>query len=129
MDHYPNYNTSAGVFTPDNLIAGHFPIKTKVVTLKAGAAFKRGDILAAEVTGDGETGISETGKFVLVTADADARYLLAEDRDATDVDATAVAYVTGEFNINSVRVGAGATAAGCAAALEPRSIFLLSAVA
>lgn len=124
MSHYPAF-ANAGTFTPDNLIAGDFPRKTKTVTLASGTAYKRGDVLMPEVDGDDEP----TGNYTICTDNGSAIYILAEDRDASDGDLDATVFMTGEFNINSVNVGAGATKAGVSVTLEARNIYLVAAVA
>lgn len=116
----PSGLTAQGTFSPDNLIAGGFPIHTKPgVILSGSGALKRGTVL--EVSGT-------AGKFRAVTVDANAKYILAEDVDATSADKTTVFYVTGTFNESDVTLGSGATLAGVRAALEPLSIFLVGTV-
>lgn len=120
-NHYPAYGT-AGTFSPDNLQAGDFPIKTKTVVLKAGTAFVRGTVLEEGTTTD-------AGKYLKVTTDANAKYILLEDMDATAADKMATVAITGEFNGRSLVLGSGATLAGVTKALEPLSIFIRGAVA
>jgi hypothetical protein len=117
----PSGVTNQGSFVPDNLVIGDFPSVTKAVTLKAGRNYKRGDVLMGLTAGD-------AGKFGIVTTDANAKYILLEDTDATSADKISVAAVTGKFNRNRVTLGAGATLAGVTAALEPLSVFLLDSV-
>lgn len=120
-NHYPAYGT-AGTFAPDNLQAGDFPLKTKSVVLKAGTAFLRGTVLE-------EGTLTDVGKYLKVTTDANAKYILLEDMDATAADKMATVAITGEFNGRSLILGAGATIAGVSKALEPLSIFVRGAVA
>lgn len=121
VNYYPAYGT-AGTFVPDNLQAGDFPIKTKTVLLKAGTAFLRGTVLE-------EGTVADVGKYLKVTTDANAKYVLLEDMDATAADKMATVAITGEFNGRSLVLGAGATIAGVTKALEPLSIFVRGAVA
>lgn len=111
--------TSQGTYAPDNLIAGDFDTVTKAVTIISGQNLLRGAVLQVSGT---------PGKYNIVTTDANAKYILAEDCDATSGDKTATVYVTGEFNQTEVYIGGGATLAGVAAALEPLSIFLRTPV-
>jgi hypothetical protein len=116
----PTGITTQGTYAPDNLIAGNFPIQTKSgVILSGSGVLKRGTIL--EVSGS-------PGKFRAVTVDANAKYVLAEDVDATAGDKTTIFYVTGAFNDTEVFYGVGGTLAGSRAALEPLSIFLVPVV-
>ncbi len=121
VNHYPAYGT-AGTFVPDNLLAGDFPLKTKTITLKAGTSYTRGMVLEEGASAD-------VGKFLLVTTDANAKYVLLEDMDATAADKKATVAITGEFNSNALTLGSGATKAGITKALEPLSIFVRDAVA
>lgn len=114
--------TAAGTFTPDNLIAGDFPIKTKTVTLKSGTSFKRGHVLEAGTSGN-------AGKYLEVTTDANAKYVLLEDIDATAADKLGTVAITGEFNGSELTLGSGATLAGVTTALEPLSVFVRGSVA
>lgn len=116
------FNKQVGSFIPDGLIAGDFDIVTSSVTLKAGRAYLRGDVIMPLSGGD-------AGKFGLVTTDASAKYIVLEDMDATSADKPAVVAVTGQYNSNKVTLGEGATLAGVKAALETLSIFLVDGVA
>lgn len=117
----PSGVTAQGTFTPDELIAGSFPIHSiQGVILSGSGVLKRGTVL--EVSGT-------AGKYRAVTTDANALYILAEDVDATSADKTTVFYVTGTFNKNKLFYGSGGTFAGCKPVLEARSIFLVDSVA
>ena len=116
------FNKNVGSFIPDGLMAGDFPVNTKSVTLKAGTNYVRGSVLMGLTAGD-------AGKFGLVTTDANAKYILLEDMDATAADKSAVVAITGQFNSNKLTLGSGATLAGVTAALEPLSIFVVDGVA
>ena len=117
----PSGATTQGTFVPDNLIGGDFDIVTKSVTLKAGTNYVRGHVLQALTAGD-------AGKYGPVTVDANAKYILLEDVDATAADKISVVAITGKVNKNNLTLGAGATLAGVAAALEPLSIFLVDSI-
>lgn len=120
INHYPGFE-NAGSITPQELIAGDYPIARKNVTLKGGAAYVRGTVLQEGTTTD-------VGKFSAVTTDANAAFILLEDRDATAGDLTAVVAMTGEFNKHALTLGVGATLAGITAALEAKNIYIRDAV-
>lgn len=113
--------TALGTFTPDNLIAGGFPAHTKSVSLKHGVNYARGAVLQVSAT---------PGIYEKVTTDADAIYVLLEDRDLTAAVAAQPGMIamTGEFNSTAVSLGAGATLAGVTTALEAKNIYLRATV-
>jgi len=82
------------------------------------------------IVGDGfDITVTATGqKYQAVTSDVNAKYILAEDCDATSTDKTTVAYVTGKFNSRALTLGAGATLAGVTARLEGRGIHVVDSV-
>lgn len=96
-------------FTPDNLVAGNFPIQTGGFTLIAGQNLSRGTPLGI---------ISASGKLTQSASAAGngsekVRAILAEDCDASGGDAACVVYLSGEFNEDDVEalLGAGHTLA------------------
>lgn len=117
----PSGATSQGTYTPDNLIAGHFPIATKQVTIKSGNNLVRGTVLEEGTAGD-------AGKFFAVTTAGNAKYILAEDVDATSADKVSVAYMSGQFNSRRVTLGTGPTLAAVTTALEAKNIYLVDTV-
>lgn len=117
----PSGFNSQGTYTPDNLIAGNFPIATKQVTIKSGNNLVRGTVLEEGTAGD-------AGKFFAVTTAANAKYILAEDCNATGGDKVTVAYLTGQFNSRRVTLGTGPTLAAVTTALEARNIYLVDTV-
>lgn len=121
MSYEPSFSVQ-GTFVPDNLRAGDFPVKTKTITLKAGTSYVRGHVLMGLTGGD-------AGKFGPVTTDANAKYILLEDVDATSADKIGTVAMTGEFNGSKLTLGAGSTLAGITTALEPLSIFVRDSVA
>ncbi|GAB6854174.1 head decoration protein [Asaia astilbis] len=113
-------------FLPDQLIAGVFQPVTGNVTLAGGnGVLKRGTVLGAITAG---------GKHVPASSSAsdgsqNPVAILADTYDTTSGDVVgAGVYLTGEFNINAVTLGAGLTPEAATAALRPLSIFLKSAV-
>lgn len=90
-------------FTPDNLIAGNrHVIAGGTVTVANGAGkLARGTVLARNTANKFEAVNAElTGK---------AEVILASDVDATNADAVAEVYITGDFNSNAVTVATGYT--------------------
>lgn len=85
------------------------PVDVCHVTLAAGAAHKKGEIL--EMLGDGKCdilGTSASGKSE-DGGESAAGYILAEDADATDTEVIAVAYRSGHFVRNALLVKEGYT--------------------
>jgi len=112
-------------YTPDNLIAGDYPIVTDVVTVLQSAALVRGTLLGK---------ITASGKYVLCDTDGtdDGRRtpaaILAEACDASAADAQAVIYLSGAFNGDAVTFAEGETAATHRAALRDLNIYLKTPV-
>lgn len=110
-----------GSITPDNLIAGPEEtfLTTKVV-IASGQNLKRGSILGIVTTGG-------KAKLVLNTANdgsQTAKYILADDVDASSADKSAIAYKTGIFNRGALIVGTNDTVANHEAELRSVSIYL-----
>ena len=122
--------TNAGTFrvtAPNGNVLGDvgvgatFSNKIKFATADGSTDFAVGDGFDITVTATGQ-------KVQAVTSDVNARYILAEDVDATGGDKITVAYVTGTFNKNRVTLGSGATLAGVVSHLEARLIHLVDSV-
>jgi len=112
--------TSLDTFTPDDLIAGDFPLMTRPIVLKSGQDLPRGAVL-------GEIG--STGTFVLSVAAATdgsevPAAILVDDTDASAGDVASAAYDTGEFLGSALTLGAGHTLGTIRAPLRAVSIFL-----
>ncbi|MDI9240744.1 head decoration protein [Lysobacter sp. LF1] len=110
---------TVGDFTPDALIAGDFPLRTRKVLLAAGRAYDRGEVL----------GLKADGEYALSAAEASdgseaPSVVLAESVDATPGIREAVVYLTGDFNAARLIYGAGHTAKTVAKPLRDLSIFL-----
>ena len=112
----------AGVFTPDNLIAGNrHPVDVRHVIIKAGQVLKRGTVLKEDMeepgkyvilgTGDVSAAASETEEGADTGGSSEkakeAEYILAEDVDASEEDAVIAAYYAGEFAENALIVKDG----------------------
>lgn len=96
----------AGTYTPDNLVADiDFPVTTEVVTVKEGQELSRGAVIG-KVTADDKYILSLSGA---ADGSQSPKRILAEDVDASGGDVEAIAYKSGQFNINSMTLGTGHT--------------------
>lgn len=107
-------------FTPDNLLAGDFPIVTGTVTIASGQVLPRGAVLGT---------VTATGKHLLcdtaaVDGSQDPTHILAEDVDASLADVEGISYLTGEFNEEQISLGGATVAADVRSALRALAIFL-----
>ncbi|MGL6222783.1 MAG: head decoration protein [Steroidobacteraceae bacterium] len=109
-----------GTFTPDNLSAGDYPVRTRKVTIVSGQNLVRGALLGQITTG---------GKYNLsLSAASDGsqtpRAILAEDIDASGGDKEAVVYISGDFNERAITYGTAHTAATVREGLRDQNIYL-----
>lgn len=117
--------STEGTFTPDDLIAGDFPVRTRKVTLISGQNVVRGAVLGI---------ITASGKYNLSLAAAGdgsntPRAIAAEDVDATGGDKDLVVYISGDFNETKLTFGTGHTAASTREGLRDQNIYLTKPVA
>lgn len=112
--------STEGTYTPDNLIAGDFPIRTEKVTLITGQNVVRGTVLGV-ITASGKY-----NKSLSAAADGSQNVfaIAAESVDATAADKEIIVYLSGDFNEDALTFGTGHTAASTFAALRDLSIFL-----
>lgn len=112
---------AAEIYLPDQLVAGAFPLVTQPITVASGAGvLARGTVLGI---------VTASGKYVKsASAASDGSQtpvaVLADSIDATSADVATGAYFSGEFNSNSLTLGAGWTLTSIAAALRDASIFI-----
>ena len=111
---------SEGTFTPDDLHAGDFPIRTRKVTLVSGQNLTRGALLGQITTG---------GKYKLSASAAGdgsetPRAILADDVNASGGDKDAIVYLSGDFNEDAMTYGVGHTAASVREGLRDLNIYL-----
>lgn len=111
---------SSESYTPDQLHAGDFPIRTQDITVLSGQNLTRGALLGK---------ITASGKYVLSLAGAgDGSQtpvaILAEDVDASAGDKSGIAYISGDFNENAITYGTGHTADGVRDGLRDLNIYL-----
>ena len=108
-------------YTPDNLLAGAYPVVTDDVTVVSGQNLPRGAVLGK---------ITASGKYTLCdSAASDGSQapvcILAEDCDASAGDKASVpVYLSGEFAETSVSFGGTDTADIHRAALRDLNIYL-----
>jgi hypothetical protein len=107
-------------FTPDNLIAGDFPIVTESVTVDTGV-LARGTVLGK---------ITATGKCVIVDSDGTddgrrtAYAVLLDDVDASSADVVAAAALSGKFNEDALIFSTGDTIDTYRAGLRDIGIYV-----
>jgi len=117
----PDFSSTA--YAPDRLLAGHFPVMTRNVTLTdlgGVGALTRGTVLGL-VTASGKYGISDA---VAVDGSQVPRAILVQDSDPSGGDIVVPIYETGEFNQDSLVYGNGHTATSVREDLRAVSIFL-----
>lgn len=119
----PSFETS-GTRVQPHLIAGDFPLVTEEVTVASGEDLTAGAVIG-KVTADGKVKLSDEAAS---DGSEELYAVLAEDCDATDGDKVAVAYLTGQFNEESLSFGGTRTAADTKAGLRALSIFIKSSV-
>ncbi|HEY1035553.1 MAG TPA: head decoration protein [Pseudoxanthomonas sp.] len=112
--------SNEGTFTPDDLHAGDFPIRTRKVTLVSGQNLIRGALLGQITTG---------GKYTLsASASSDGsqtpKAILADDVNASGGDKDAIVYLSGDFNEDALTYGTGHTAASVREGLRDLNIYL-----
>jgi hypothetical protein len=106
-------------YTPDNLIAGGFPLTTGGVTVASGQNLTRGSVLGLKTA-------DEQGVLVdsAATDGTENPYcILAEDVDASEAEVEAPVYLSGEFNEDALVFGGSDTIADHRAALRDLSLF------
>jgi hypothetical protein len=119
--------SSLGSYTPDNLIAGTaVPIVLAGVTVASGQGeLARGSVLGIITDG------SKANLVVSTATDGSqtAKYILAEDIDATSADVIAQCYSSGEFNSAALVFGGTDTASDHADSLRQYGIYLKENIA
>ena len=85
-----------GAFTPDNLIAGTFPIQTATVSIAANQTLSRGALLS-----------KANGTCSLLASGAVPYAVLADDITTGEEAATAEVYLSGVFNVNALTAADG----------------------
>jgi hypothetical protein len=113
-------------YTPDNLLAGDYPVVTDEVTIVTGQTLTRGAVLGK---------ITASGKHALCDSTASDGSqapvcVLAEDCDASAADKTGVpVYLSGAVAETSLAFGGTDTADTHRAALRDLNIYLKKTVA
>ena len=111
-------------YTPDNLIAGDYPLVTGEAVIESGQNLSRGALLGK---------VTATDKFKLCdSAAADGsenpQGTLAEDIDASAADQVSTYYLAGEFNEAAIIFGGSDDADTHRAVLRDLNIYLKAAV-
>ena len=114
-------------YTPDNLIAGDFPLVTGDGIILAGQTLPRGTVLAKDSGNDDKLVAVDSASG---TASIQAPVaVLAVDVDADEGDVVAPFYLAGEFNERSLTLGGTDTVDTHRDALRDLSIFVKKTVA
>lgn len=116
--------SSIGNFSPDNLIAGDYPLKAIEITLITGQNLTRGALLGK---------ITASGKYTLSLSEASDGSqkpvaVLCDDIDASTSDWKGTAYIKGEFNKNAMTIGTGHTYDSVKDALYQKGIILRDSI-
>ena len=106
-------------YTPDNLIAGGFPLTTGGMTIATGQVLPRGSVLG-EKTADGQGVLCDSAAADGTEAPS---CILAEDVDTTAGVAEAPVYLSGEFNEAALAFGGTDTIDTHRKALRDLSLF------
>lgn len=109
-----------GTFTPDNLSAGDYPVRTRKVTIISGQTLVRGaavGLITASSKWNLSLSAASDGSQVI-------RGILAEDIDASAGDKEAVIYISGDFNEDAITFGTAHTAATARESLRDQNIYL-----
>lgn len=114
----------AETYTPDQLVAGDFPLVTRTVTVAISQTIVRGHLLGR---------VTATGQYVIsLSAASDGSQtpvaIAADAITTAGSTATTGVYETGEFNEAAITFGASHTADSVRAALTARGIHLKSAL-
>lgn len=116
----PDLTITSESYSPDNLLAGGFPIVTTEITVISGQNLVRGAVLG-KITASGKYNLSLSaagdGSEVPIA-------ILSEDCDASGGDKVAIAYLTGEFNEDAITIGTAHTVASIRAGLRDLGIHL-----
>ncbi|MGE4544211.1 MAG: head decoration protein [Pedobacter sp.] len=113
-------------YTPDNLLAGAYPVVTDEVTVVTGQTLTRGAVLG-KITASGKYALCDSAA---VDGSQSPVCILAENCDASAADKTSVpVYLSGEFAETSLTFGGTDTADTHRAALRDLNIYLKKTVA
>lgn len=107
-------------YTPDNLIAGDFPLKSRSMTLLSGQNLARGAVLGV-VTASGKVKLSAAGAS---DGSEVAKFVLAEDCNASAADTACIVYETGELLGSALTLGALHTIASVRESLRDGGILV-----
>jgi len=113
---------SSSTFSPDNLIAGEYPVNSRKITLISGQNLVRGAVLGK---------ITASGKYTLslstaVDGSQTPDCILAEDTNASAGDVNTPGYFSGSFNESALVLGASHTVASIKEGLRGKGINLIT---
>ena len=112
--------TQEGVFSPDDLFAGDYPVVGRKVTILSGQNVARGSVLG-KITASGKFILSDDGA---VDGSQTPDVILAEDVDASGGDKEGVVYLSGHFNDAALTFGGAHTAASTRDGLRDKNIYI-----
>jgi len=115
----------AETYSPDNLIAGDFPIATDEVTILTGLTLARGAVLG-KITASGKYKACDTS---LSDGAETPEAVLAEAIVTTADTGNVPVYLTGAFNIDALSFGGTTSAADTKAGMRNKSMFQKAPVA
>ncbi|MFW6021515.1 MAG: head decoration protein [Guyparkeria sp.] len=108
-------------YTPDSLVATNAALLSgRKVTIKSGENLERGAVLGKD--GDDKYLLSLSGA---TDGSETPDMILAEDVDASDGDASALAYERGDFREDALILGADHTIASIREGLRGKGIFIV----
>jgi len=113
-------NPARTTYTPDQLMAGDFPVIKEAVVIATGQVLLRGAVLGKITTG-GEYLLSASAA---VDGSQTPVVILDEAVDTTAGALPAPVLLTGEVSGAELTLGTGHTLAGVKAALRPLSLFV-----
>jgi len=116
--------TEEGTYSPDLLIAGDHPIRTKGVTLKTTLTLSRGTLVYLK-SGENQYEAYDGGT---ITAGS-LLGILVLDVNTAGGAASVMVYIAGDFNSNKITVASGGSLATVRDRLVSQSIYLHDPVA
>lgn len=108
-------------FTPDDLVAGSYPIATQVETFASGEEIRRGTVLG-RVSASGKIKIS---KAAATDGSETPMAIAVHDVDTSSGDADGETYRAGDFRLDRLILGAGHSETTLRAAFDGTPIILV----
>jgi len=114
----------AETYIPDQLIAGNLKLISNSVTNASGQLLRRGTVMGLVTT----TGFYTVATSAATDGSQNPCAILADTSDATAGNVTAGVYLMGEFNANSLILGAGMTLPTVTSALRLLAMFVKNVI-